>query len=389
MAAAHRRSLSLSWGKRVSTSLALGIAGGVIGSFFGPIGAQVGFLAGSLVGNLIDPPKIKGPRLDDLKLQTSTYGRPIPRVWGTGRIAGNVIDQTDLQEHSEKNSGKGGPEIENFTYSANFAIQLCVGPIKGILRIWAFGRLIWSSTSGEPLPCTLYLGTEDQLPDPTFEAIHGVGEVSAYRGYAYVVFTDYNLTEFSNIIPQFEFEVYTAEGTYPSWVTQADFLPDEGDPYLSWFYQGAVYDGDTGIVTMGAWQTSYPGGYFEQQYYVATGAKVPNTQWDTATDFVPYGFHRIGNMLGAAASVSGGQLWAYRGRYEAVIVANPLGGSIGGAIGQGIGSIYQYGYIYSFCRDGTTHGIARWPATDGVISGETDTWTSVYSFGSDGSDNST
>lgn len=198
------------------TTLVLGTAGALVGGAFGgSIGAQVGWLVGSMLGNLIDPPKIEGPRRTDLKLQISEYGKPIPIVWGLGRLAGNVIDQTDLQEHKETSGGKGGPEVTKYTYSASFAILLCEGPIKGVQRIWADGRLIWSKNDGTDMPCTLYLGDEDQDPDPTFEAIHGVGAVPAYRGMAYVVFADYTLTDFGDRIPMLEFEVYTEEGTIP------------------------------------------------------------------------------------------------------------------------------------------------------------------------------
>jgi hypothetical protein len=198
------------------TTLVLGTAGALVGGAFGgSIGAQVGWLVGSMLGNLIDPPKIEGPRRTDLKLQVSEYGKPIPIVWGLGRLAGNVIDQTDLQEHKETEGGKGGPEVTKYTYSASFAILLCEGPIKGVQRIWADGRLIWASNDGTTMPCTLYLGDEAQGPDPTFEAIHGVGEVPAYRGMAYVVFADYMLTDFGDRIPMLEFEVYTEEATIP------------------------------------------------------------------------------------------------------------------------------------------------------------------------------
>lgn len=209
------------------TSLVLGAAGGIIGGIIGgPVGAQIGFLAGSLIGNLLDPPKVQGPRLGELKLQHSTYGAPIPFCWGKGRLAGNVIDQTDLKEHEEKSGGKGGPQVTNYTYSASFAVALCAktpnrtSAILGVTRIWANGRLIWDrdnpSEDGGQIPCTVYLGTEDQLPDPTFEAIHGVGSQPAYRGTAYVVFTDYFLADFGNAIPQLEFEVYTnVGGTIP------------------------------------------------------------------------------------------------------------------------------------------------------------------------------
>lgn len=198
------------------TTLVLGTVGSMVGGAVGgPIGAQIGWLAGSLIGNLIDPPKVEGPRRTDLKLQLSEYGKPIPIVYGTGRLAGNVIDQTDLQEHKHKSGGKGGPQVTTYTYSASFAIMLCEGPIMGVLRIWADGRLIYDLAAGDELPCTVYLGDEDQEPDPTFEAIHGVGAQPAYRGYAYVVFTDYYLTDFGDRIPQLEFEVFTQGGDIP------------------------------------------------------------------------------------------------------------------------------------------------------------------------------
>lgn len=197
-------------------SLLIGAAGSIVGGMVGgPIGAQVGWLVGSLIGNLIDPPKIEGPRRTDLKLQRAEYGAPIPRVWGTGRIAGVIIDQTDLEEHKETSGGKGGPEVTTYTYSASFDIALCVGPILGILRIWADGRLIYNIDADDELPCEVYLGTETQEPDPTFEAIHGVGSVPAYRGIAHVVFTDWMLTDYGDRIPQLEFEVFTNGGDIP------------------------------------------------------------------------------------------------------------------------------------------------------------------------------
>ena len=209
----------------MSTQLALGIVGAGIGYFFGS--PQLGFVIGSMIGGLLDPPKSEGPRLQEKKLQNSTYGAMIPYFWGSGRIAGVVIDQTDLEEHKEKSSGKGGPEVTNYTYSASFDILLGGArvfgepAILGVLKIWADGRLIWDiNASEEACPFVVYNGTEDQLPDPTFEAIHGVGEVPAYRGYAHVVATDFYLTDFGNRIPSFEFLVYTGTGgDYPTQIS--------------------------------------------------------------------------------------------------------------------------------------------------------------------------
>ena len=46
----------------------------------------------------------------DLSVQTSSYGSPIPRVYGTMRVAGTVVWATDLQEEEAiDGGGKGGP----------------------------------------------------------------------------------------------------------------------------------------------------------------------------------------------------------------------------------------------------------------------------------------
>ena len=218
------------------TTLVLGAAGAAIGGFFGgPVGAQIGFLAGSLLGNLIDPPKVQGPRLGDDRLQVSTYGKVIPYVWGKGRVAGNIIDAMPRVEHEESSGGKGSPEVTSYTYTRSFMVLLAQRlpardrAIEGITRLWADGDLIWSDSSGDGPPCAVYLGDETQLPDPTFEAYRGVGECPAYRGRAYLVFTDFNITDYGGRIPQIDAEVWTKQGSGIPWrVSTFDSEPHTG-----------------------------------------------------------------------------------------------------------------------------------------------------------------
>lgn len=198
-------------------SLVLGAAGALVGSFFGPLGASIGWSVGAALGNALFPQGQTGPRLTDLKLQNSSYGAMIPILYGTVRISGLVMWETDLQEHAQHSGGKGGPEQTSFTYSASFAILLCEGPIGGVLRIWADSRLVWDPSSMDPsdFPFTLYLGTESQLPDPTMEGVEGVGNVPGHRGTAYAVFDTFYLTDYGNRIPSFTFEVFTAGSPIP------------------------------------------------------------------------------------------------------------------------------------------------------------------------------
>ncbi len=193
-------------------SLVLGAAGSIVGSFFGPLGASIGWAVGSAIGNLIDPQKVEGPRLTDLKVQSSQYGWFIPIIYGTTRVAGNVIFSTDLVEHSETSDGKGGPEVTTYSYTASFAVLICEGPVVAVTRVWADSRLVHDTTtyqSEQAMPFTLYRGTADQGPDPRMEAELGAGNVPAYRGYAYIMVEDLPLADYGNRIPQLTFEVTT------------------------------------------------------------------------------------------------------------------------------------------------------------------------------------
>ena len=78
-------------------TLVLTTVGGAIG---GPVGAAIGAVLGQGVDRalLFPPARRTGPRLTELAVQTSSYGTPIPRVFGTMRVAGSVIWATDLIE---------------------------------------------------------------------------------------------------------------------------------------------------------------------------------------------------------------------------------------------------------------------------------------------------
>lgn len=203
----------------------LPIVGGIVGSFFGA--PQLGFAIGSLIGNAVDPQRIKGPRIGDANVQTSQEGSPRPIVFGTAAVMGNLIDRGPLEKViTEERQGKGGgPVVETESLFMTFAIRICEGPIPGILRIWEDERLVYdvraesqivSDSSRYAQGFTLYLGDEDQLPDPDLEAIHGVGNTPAYRGTAYIVFKEKNLTERRGSIPQFRFEVGSG-ASIPAW----------------------------------------------------------------------------------------------------------------------------------------------------------------------------
>ena len=200
----------------------IGGAVGAVAGFLlgGPTGALYGVQLGLMVGGYLDPPKgptVNGPRLDDLTVQTSTYGAVIPRVYGTVTVNGNVfwLENNALKETvtKKKSGGKGGGSkttTRTYTYSATFAVGLCKGPIVGIRRIWIEADLFYDAESTDPVTIIasnaaatgfeLYLGEDDQLPDARMQATLGAANTPAWRGLAYIVFYDLQLAPYGNSI---------------------------------------------------------------------------------------------------------------------------------------------------------------------------------------------
>jgi hypothetical protein len=197
-----------------------GIVGAVVGYYTG-IGPVAGAQIGMTIGGLLDPPKgptVVGPRLSDLSVQTSSYGVPLARVYGTVPIVGNIfwLENNQIKEtvKKKKQGGKGGPSstVKTYSYSATFAVALAdcskTGPVAGIRRIW-LGSVLWYNAGSDDLETIiasnknaegfrLYLGTADQMPDPRMQADIGVDDCPAYRNTAYIVFEDLQLEKWSN-----------------------------------------------------------------------------------------------------------------------------------------------------------------------------------------------
>jgi hypothetical protein len=242
--------------------LALAVAGAALA----PAGyAAVGWTVGQVVGQLLFPGKLpdqQGPRVGDLRAQQSQYGAAIPILYGTTRVAGNVIWSTDLIETAttQRSGGKGGPSQTQTTYSyrVSMAILLGEGPLLGVRRIWADGKLIYNAgDAATPSTVaasyalaqgiTFYPGSELQEPDPTMEAYLGVGNVPAYRGRAYLVLQDLQLADYGNRRPNITAEVIAAGSTGDQ--TRSTTLPAAS------FIRGFEYG--SGVFVAVGFSTSY------------------------------------------------------------------------------------------------------------------------------------
>lgn len=184
------------------------------------VGGAVGAIAGAMVGQSIDRAIFgpggtrEGPRLDDLKVTTSSYGAVLPRIYGKMRVPGQIVWSTDLKEHRDKQvNGKGKPSTVTYSYSVSFAVALASRPIGAVGRVWADGKLLRGSAGDLKVGGTMRLhsGFGDQPADPLIAAIEGAPGSPAHRGTAYVVFEDLDLSEYGNRIPTLSFEVFADE----------------------------------------------------------------------------------------------------------------------------------------------------------------------------------
>ena len=186
--------------------------GSVLG---GPLFAAAGALAGSAIDQaLIGSPTSQGARLNQLAATTSSYGDALPRHFGRMRVAGTVIWATDLVEHSQTSGGKGKPKVTTFSYSCSFAVALGSRPIASIGRIWADGNLLRGTDGDLKVGGTLrfHSGEGDQAVDPLIAAAEGSGSCPGWRGIAYVMFEDLQLSEYGNRIPSLTFEIFADDG---------------------------------------------------------------------------------------------------------------------------------------------------------------------------------
>lgn len=195
-------------------TLVLGTVGGVIG---GAVGRAVGAVAGGVADRLLfgGSRRREGLRLSDLAVQGSTYGEALPRLYGTVRVAGQVIWSTGLKETARTTGGKRtGGRTTTYSYSASFAVALSARPIHAIRRIWADGKLLRGSAGEFVMPAVMrvHLGREGQAVDPLIAAAEEAGAAPAYRGLAYVVFEELPLGDFANRVPNLSFEVEADAG---------------------------------------------------------------------------------------------------------------------------------------------------------------------------------
>lgn len=86
------------------------------------------------------PRTIRNTRLAGLQYSVSTYGQPVPIVYGTTRIPGNLIDYDDftaIPVKTKQRIGKQSVTNIDYRYTVMALYALCEGIIASISKVWA------------------------------------------------------------------------------------------------------------------------------------------------------------------------------------------------------------------------------------------------------------
>jgi hypothetical protein len=117
------------------------------------------FVAAAMVGSYLDaafvfptlfpPDATYGPQIDGQPIGRWSEGTAIPRVFGaSGRVPGQVIWQSPIQEIKDEQSGggKGGAASDYIVYKyyAHVAVSFCAGPVARVKKILADGKTVWN-----------------------------------------------------------------------------------------------------------------------------------------------------------------------------------------------------------------------------------------------------
>ena len=132
--------------------------------------------------------------------------------------------KTNVGKAGGKGGGKKKKQYQDVEHVYRYyAIRVCEGPITGYRRIWRNGALVYDGRKGSDWGAKnnhlffetyrLYTGSWTQTPDSVLQSRQGM-DIPAYRGTAYLVANNEDLTDFGGAIPQWQFEVARSEGYY-------------------------------------------------------------------------------------------------------------------------------------------------------------------------------
>lgn len=126
--------------------------------------------------------------LNGVQIQSSSYGKPLPIIYGTTKITGNYIWFNDFKSSPIKQNvggcdlNWGGGITTGYNYNASWIAALCEGPIVGVNTVWIGQNIYNLSNSG----LSLAPGTRPQAPWSYLTSAHP-DQAIGYNGMATIM----------------------------------------------------------------------------------------------------------------------------------------------------------------------------------------------------------
>lgn len=206
---------------------------GIGGTFLGVSAVSWGWFAGSLLASAVGGQHHRGPRLNDLNVVGTDYGGCIPWAKGSPRLAPQYAWASPMREiaNTQKVGKGGGNKQTTYTYECDVGVVLTENVTEDVARDWVNSELIRNGLilkEGVYEGVTVYTGEADQLPDPTYEAIYGAGNVSAFRGCTTIVIRGLQLGQ-GKQLPNLEHQVSAGTIVYADTPFQVPLAVDLED----------------------------------------------------------------------------------------------------------------------------------------------------------------
>lgn len=152
-------------------------------------------------------------RQTTIQVQQSTYGLPIPVLFGTNRIPGNLVWFANFKANAQttRTGGKGlGGSSTNttYTYTASAILALCEGPIASIGQVWKDTELTTLSALG----LTLFTGSPTQA---VWSFLSGYSNTTSWARDVGLGYANYGFTpSFVNQAINYSGTAYVAASSY-------------------------------------------------------------------------------------------------------------------------------------------------------------------------------
>lgn len=168
------------------------------------------------------------PTLAGFKVQTSVYGLPIPIVYGTARIAANLLHYVaGPVSKGDNRESKWAPSTStNLNYSALVLLGLCEGPLTPIRGTVI--QYVWSDKDTPELWAILDATGWDQAVGTHNQAAWTDLPTAERVPYQYTVYVNNPMLALpNNIIPNFSWEVFGFFGIDQSGGSNFDAYPSD------------------------------------------------------------------------------------------------------------------------------------------------------------------